>query len=424
MLDSQLLKKDIDSVHSALLSRGYILDSDKYQELEGMRKHTQTTLEQEQATMNKAAADMAQSKDNVELFNTQRAKLAALSAAIKKHQAALEEIQNDLDVLLSGIPNIPDTSVPLGSDESANVEIARYGEPRTYDFDVLDHVALCHKAMSFEQGVRIATSGFVVLHGELARLHRALGQWMLDTHIDRGYHEVHVPYLVNGEAMYGTSQLPKFADDQYMLPEDNLYLIPTAEVPVTNLYRDTILSVDTLPMRYVAHSACFRREAGSYGKDTRGMIRMHQFDKVELVQWVIPSEGYAAHESLTNDAELLLQLLELPYRKMLLCTGDMGFASMKTYDLEVWLPSQKTYREISSCSLFGDFQTRRMKTRYKNKDGSIQYPYVVNGSGLAVGRTLVAILENYQQSNGDVIIPEVLRSYMRGRERLLHSDIV
>lgn len=423
MIDIQKLRKQLEDTTSVLSKRGFSLDAQRFLELEQARKGLQSQLEILQARMNQSSQAIGQAKAKGQDVQALLNDVAGLSNEIKALDTQTTQAQAELDKFLWSIPNTPDESVPVGLSETDNQEVARVGTPGEFSFAVKDHVSLCSKAMSFEQGISVAKSRFVVLHAPLSTLNRALIQWMLDTHIARGYHEVNVPYLVNSEAMFGTSQLPKFADEQYAIPEDGLYLIPTAEVPVTNLHRNQIILEKDLPMKYVAYSACFRREAGSYGKDTRGLIRQHQFEKVELVQWVLPEHGHEAHEALTQDAEYLLQALKLPYRKMLLCSGDMGFASCKTYDLEVWIPSQNCYREISSCSLFTDFQARRMKTRVRRADGSIELLYTLNGSGLAVGRTLVALIENFQQENGDVVIPEVLRPYLGGRERFLSSEL-
>jgi len=341
---------------------------------------------------------------------------------VQAAEAQLETIQSQLTALQMGLPNLLDASVPEGRDESANVEVRRFGTPRQFDFEPQDHVALGEKlGMDFEAASRISGARFVVMTGTLARLHRALTQFMLDLHVGtHGYREAYVPYLVHANALLGTGQLPKFAQDLFAVSGDpGFFLIPTAEVPVTNLVRDQILENESLPLRYVAHTPCFRSEAGAAGKDTRGMIRQHQFEKVELVHIVRPEESYAALEVLTGHAEAVLQALELPYRVLALCAGDVGFASAKTYDLEVWLPSQQRYREISSCSNFESFQARRLQARWRNPaTGKPELVHTLNGSGLAVGRTLVAVLENYQQADGSVLVPSVLRPYLAGLERL------
>lgn len=424
MIDVHKLRKNTEIVAQQLAKRGYELDVSTFSQLEFYRKSMQSQLEALQSRLNLASQEIGKAKQQGLDIEVLLQNVSGLSSQVKHFEEENTKAQTKMDEFLWSIPNLPDDTVPVGTCEADNKEVLRVGQLPQFSYPILDHVSLCAKAMSFSQGISVAKSRFVVMHGALSRLNRVLGQWMLDTHTSRGYHEVNVPLLVNKDAMFGTSQLPKFADEQYYLPEDDLYLIPTAEVSVTNIHREQILPYDELPKKYVAYSACFRREAGSYGKDTRGLIRQHQFEKVELVQWVMPDVSVIAHESLTLDAEYLLQALELPYRKMLLCTGDMGFGSCKTYDLEVWLPSQNCYREISSCSLFGDFQSRRMKTRVRNADGKIEFPYTINGSGLAIGRTLVAILENYQQENGDILIPKVLIPYMGGMERLLACDLV
>jgi seryl-tRNA synthetase len=329
-------------------------------------------------------------------------------------------VQSQLDALLQGIPNIPDSSVPEGQNEDDNIEVRRWGTPKTFDFKVKDHVDLGANlgGLDFDTAAKITGSRFAKMSGSIARLHRALTQFMLNTHIEEhGYEEVYVPYIVNADSLFGTGQLPKFEEDLFKLDDErNYYLIPTAEVPVTNIHRNDI--VDSLPIKYVSHTPCFRSEAGSSGRDTRGMIRQHQFEKVEMVQFVHPSESTQAHEDLTAQAESLLQKLDLPYRTVVLCGGDLGFSAAKTYDIEVWLPSQDTYREISSCSNFTDFQARRMKARFRNSEGKTEFLHTLNGSGLAVGRTLIAVLENYQQADGSISIPEVLQPLMGGLTRI------
>jgi len=346
--------------------------------------------------------------------------LKAKGEALKKSSAdadtALSEVQNKLDALLQGIPNIPDTQVPEGQDEGDNVEVRRWGSIANFDFEVKDHVDLGSdlNGLDFDRAAKITGSRFAQMSGGLARLHRALTQFMLNTHIEQhGYQEVYVPYIVNSDSLFGTGQLPKFEEDLFKLDDErSYYLIPTAEVPVTNIHRNEI--VESLPIKYVSHTPCFRSEAGSSGRDTRGMIRQHQFEKVEMVQFVHPDQSDEAHEALTGHAEAILQALGLPYRTVILCGGDLGFSSAKTYDIEVWLPSQNTYREISSCSNFTDFQARRMKARFRNAEGKTEFLHTVNGSGLAVGRTLIAVMENYQQSDGTIAIPDVLQPLMGG----------
>jgi len=352
------------------------------------------------------------------------AEVAGLGDALKANEEKLAVLLAELDAFVSRLPNLPHESVPEGRDETGNVEVSRWGMPPTFDFAPKDHVDLGEAlgGLDFAAGVKISGSRFTLMRGEMARLHRALTQFMLDTHTrDHGYTELYTPYLVNPDSMFGTGQLPKFEEDLFRVERSDgsrLYLIPTAEVPVTNIVRGEILDTDKLPLKFVCHTPCFRSEAGSYGKDTRGMIRQHQFDKVELVQIVPPEASWDALEQLTGHAETILQKLNLPYRKMALCAGDMGFSAAKTYDLEVWLPAQNTYREISSCSNFESFQARRMQARCRDKGGKPRPLHTLNGSGLAVGRTLVAVLENYQRADGTVVVPEVLRGYMGGVEVL------
>lgn len=422
MLPIQLVRKDPENIALALGSRGFLFDLERYVFLEQKRKTLQTDLENARASLNQVSQKIGIAKKQGQDVQSLLETASGLPDVISDLEAQLQQIQDELDQFLNAVPNLPHDSVPYGKNELDNIVIKEVGQPVSSEF-LQDHVALCSHAMSFDQGAKLSGARFVVLHGGLARLNRALIQWMLDTHIAHGYHEVNVPYLVRPESLYGTAQLPKFAEEQYHLPLDNLYLIPTAEVSVTNIYAGHQWSWEDLPKKYVAYSACFRREAGSYGRDTRGLMRQHQFEKVELVQWVHPDVALDAHEGLTADAERLLEALELPYRRVLLCRGDMGFASCKTYDLEVWVPSQNCYREISSCSWFGDFQARRMKTRFKNAQGQSEYVHTLNGSGLAVGRTLLAIVENFQQENGDVCIPAVLQPYMGGRSRLYKHEL-
>lgn len=423
MLDPKRLRTEGDQVATQLKKRGYTLDLDLLEQLESERKSLQIETEKLQNERNTAskAIGIAKSKgeDVSEILN----KVSGLSDELKTKEDALKLIQEQLMNFSQSIPNVPHEDVPLGVDESGNVEVRRVGEPRAFDFKPLDHVDLGEHLyeMSFQAGSKIAGSRFVVLQSSLARLNRALIQFMLDIHTSHhDYTEVNVPYLVNSASLYGTGQLPKFGEDLFHVEgEKDLWLIPTAEVPVTNLFRDEILDDHHLPKKFVCYSACFRSEAGSYGKDTRGMIRQHQFEKVELVQFVKPKDSYAALEELTTHAETILQKLQLPYRVMALCTGDMGFASAKTYDLEVWLPAQNCYREISSCSNFEDFQARRMQVRYRNPNtGKPELVHTLNGSGLAIGRTLVAVMENYQRDDGTIDIPDVLQPYMGGQKRI------
>ncbi len=419
MLDIQLLRNDLSAVGARLASRGFDLDTAEFARLEAERKTLQTHTQALQAKRNASSKQIGIAKSRGEDTDALMAEIADLGAELTAAEGALTVLQASLNVLLMGIPNLPHASVPAGRSEEDNVEISRVGTPRLFDFPVKDHVDVGEKlGLDFETASKIAGARFSLLRGGLARLHRALAQFMLDTHTAaHDYTEVYVPYLVNAESMRGTGQLPKFEEDLFHVPRaemERLYLIPTAEVPLTNMVRDQIVAREQLPLRFVAHTPCFRAEAGAYGRDTRGMIRQHQFDKVELVQLVEPKDSYAVLEQLTGHAEAILQALELPYRKMLLCTRDMGFSAAKTYDLEVWLPAQQTYREISSCSNFEAFQTRRMQARFRAENGKPELLHSVNGSGLAVGRTLVAILENHQQADGAVAIPEALRPYMGG----------
>ena len=425
MLDIQLLRNDLDGVAQRLAARGYTLDTAEFQRLEVERKQLQTRTQELQAKRNASSKQIGMAKAKGEDVSAIMAEVANLGAELKAAESALEALQAPLNALLMTIPNLPHESVPAGKSDADNVDVSRFGTPRVFDFEVKDHVDVGEtlKLLDFATATKISSARFSLMKGGLARLHRALAQFMLDTHtVQHGYTEVYVPYLVNADSMRGTGQFPKFAEDQFGIERDGLYLIPTAEVPLTNMVRDEIVALDSLPLKFVAHTPCFRREAGSYGRDTRGMIRQHQFDKVELVQLVEPEQSYAALEALTGHAEAILQALGLPYRKMALCGGDMGFSAAKTYDLEVWLPAQNTYREISSCSNFEAFQTRRMQARFRGEKGKPELLHSVNGSGLAVGRTLVAILENYQQTDGSVTLPEVLRPYMGGLEVLMPAQ--
>ena len=421
MLDPSLLKNDIDNTAEALVSRGYNLDVDAFKALEGRRKKQQTLTESLQAKRNARSKEIGRAKAEGEDIQPLLEEVAGLSDKIKQAEAALNQILVELEDLQSTIPNIPHESVPLGKSEDDNLEIRRWGEPKPYPFKPKDHVDLGQKLglIDFDLGAKLTGSRFVVMKGAVAQLHRALIQFMLDLHTDdHGYTEVNVPYLVNSESLYGTGQLPKFEIDLFAVNSDpQYYLIPTAEVPVTNFVRNTIVDESDLPLQMVAHTPCFRSEAGSYGKDTRGMIRQHQFEKVELVQIVKPENSYDALERLTGHAEKVLQLLELPYRVVVLCTGDMGFGAAKTYDIEVWLPGQERYREISSCSNLEAFQARRMAARWRNPEsGKPELVHTLNGSALAVGRTLVAVVENYQQEDGTITIPDVLRKYMGNKK--------
>ena len=423
MLDIQLLRTQLDTVAARLASRGYTLDTEAFAALENERKALQTRTQDLQARRNSLSRQVGEAKRRGEDASAVLAEVSGLGDELKANEAALEGLQGRLAELLQAIPNLPHESVPVGRDETGNVEIRRVGVPRSFDFQVKDHVDIgTPLGLDAETGAKLSGARFTVLRGQMARLHRALAQFMLNTHADEhGYTEVYTPYMVNATSMYGTGQLPKFEEDLFRVPrgDENFYLVPTAEVPVTNFVRDEIVKAADLPLRYVAHTPCFRSEAGAYGRDTRGMIRQHQFDKVELVQVVRPEESLNALETLTGHAETILKKLGLPYRVIVLCTGDMGFGSQKTYDIEVWLPAQDTYREISSCSSMGDFQARRMQARFKDEAGKNQLVHTLNGSGLAVGRTLVAVLENYQNADGSVTVPEVLRPYMGGLEKLL-----
>jgi seryl-tRNA synthetase len=420
MLDIQLLRKDLPAVAARLAERGGTIDWEQFSALEKSRKEMQTVVQDTQAAQNKLSKEIGQAKakgqDASELLRAAERYKETLATSEKE----LTQIQSRLEAFLLTLPNIPHASVPSGHSAEQNVEVRRVGEPRKFDFAVKDHVDLGANLglLDFEAATKIAGARFSLMRGPLARLHRSIAQFMLDVHTgEHGYTEVYVPYLVNAASMRGTGQLPKFEEDSFSVPRpdaEKLYLIPTAEVPVTNIVRDEIVPLEQLPLKMVCHSPCFRSEAGSYGKDTRGMIRQHQFDKVELVQIAHPNESYAALEALTSHAESILQRLELPYRVVTLCAGDIGFSAAKTYDLEVWLPGQETYREISSCSNFEAFQARRMQARFRNEKGKPEIVHTLKGSGLAVGRTLVAILENYQRPDGTIEIPTVLRPYMGG----------
>jgi seryl-tRNA synthetase len=459
MLDIQQLRSNLDAVAEGLAKRGKPIDFSEFKALEAERKTLQTRTQELQAQRNSLSKQIGmlkgQGKDAAEVM----AQVGALGDELKASEARLGELLEKFNAILAGLPNIPDESVPVGSDETANVEIKRWGTPRVFDFAVRDHtdVGEALGQLDFATAAKISGSRFSLLKGGVARLHRALAQFMLDTHTtEHGYTEVYAPYLVNAESLFGTGQLPKFEADLFSVnagavftpsesasiedqkrrdqehfektgervvsasskKQHKFYLIPTAEVPVTNIVRDEILAAEALPLKFVCHTPCFRSEAGSGGRDVRGMIRQHQFDKVELVQIVHPEQSTAAHEELTRHAEVILEKLELPYRRVVLCTGDMGFSSQKTYDLEVWLPAENAYREISSCSNFGAFQARRMQARFRNDRNKTELCHTLNGSGLAVGRTLVAILENNQQADGSVTIPAALRPYMGGLDKL------
>ena len=459
MLDIQQLRSNLDAVAAGLAKRGKPIDFSEFTALESERKTLQTRTQDLQAQRNSLSKQIGMLKGQGKDASEVMAQVGALGDELKASEARLAELLEKFNAILAGLPNIPDESVPVGNDETANVEIKRWGTPRTFDFAVKDHtdVGEALGQLDFATAAKISGSRFSLLKGGVARLHRALAQFMLDTHtVEHGYTEIYAPYLVNAASLYGTGQLPKFEEDLFSVnagavytteelakieemkrrdqeefeqtgrrvvsgaakKQHKLYLIPTAEVPVTNIVRDEILAAEVLPLKFVCHTPCFRSEAGSGGRDVRGMIRQHQFDKVELVQIVHPEQSTAAHEELTRQAEIILEKLELPYRRMALCSGDMGFSAAKTYDLEVWLPAQNTYREISSCSNFGAFQARRMQARFRNDKNKTELVHTLNGSGLAVGRTLVAILENFQNADGSVTIPAVLRPYMGGLEKI------
>ncbi len=419
MLDPYLLRTELVHVQQQLSRRGYVLDVDTYTALETQRKAIQVKTQELQNERNSGSKLIGQAKARGEDIQPLLDEVQHLGDLLKDAEAELADVQSKMADLVEGIPNILDDSVPNGKSDADNLEISRWGEPRQFTFTPKDHVDLGEglKQMDFELGVKIASARFVVLKGQLARLQRAIIQLMLDTHTEEhGYDETYVPFLANADSLRGTGQLPKFEADLFKANENPaLYLIPTAEVPVTNIVRDVIVDAKHLPLKYVCHSPCFRSEAGAYGRDVRGMIRQHQFEKVELVQIVRPEDSQQAHEELTAHAEVILKKLNLPYRKVLLCAGDTGFSSSKTYDLEVWLPGQGGYREISSCSNFRDFQARRLQARWRNPEtGKPELVHTLNGSGLAAGRTLIAVMENYQDESGAIHIPEALLPYMGG----------
>ena len=424
MLDPVLLRAQLADTAARLKSRGFDLPVEQIESLEADRKRLATETQELQALRNARSKAIGQAKAKGENVAPIMAEVAGIGDKLKANEAALAEVQQKLSAIALGIPNVPHESAPVGKDEHDNVEVSRWGTPRNFDFAVKDHVELGerHGWLDGETGAKLSGARFTVLRGQLAHLHRALAQFMLDLHTrEHGYTECNIPLIVNADTMQGTGQLPKFEEDLFatMVGETKRYLIPTAEVSLTNLARDSIVEADALPMRVTAHTSCFRAEAGSYGKDVKGMIRQHQFEKVELVQIVEPSKSFEALEELTGHAEKVLQKLELPYRKMALCTGDMGFTATKTYDLEVWLPSQNTYREISSCSNCTDFQARRMQARWRNPaTGKPELVHTLNGSGLAVGRCLIAVMENYQNADGSITVPEALRPYMGGADRI------
>ncbi len=425
MLDIQLLRNDLDAVAARLATRGKAIDFTQFSALEAERKTLQTRTQELQASRNSLSKQIGMLKGKGEDASEVMAQVAAMKTELEQAEARLTELLGEFNAIVAAIPNLPNETVPVGKDETGNVEVKRWGTPRTFDFEVKDHTDVGEflGQLDFAVAAKISGARFSVMKGQLARLHRALAQFMLDTHTgEHGYTEVYTPYLVNAASLFGTGQLPKFEEDLFKIARadaEPLYLIPTAEVPVTNIVRDEILAAEALPLKLVCHTPCFRSEAGSYGRDTRGMIRQHQFDKVELVQIVAPEKSAEAHEELTRHAETILEKLELPYRRVTLCTGDMGFSAAKPYDLEVWLPAQNTYREISSCSNFESFQARRLQARFRNEKNKPELVHTLNGSGLAVGRTLVAILENFQNADGSVTVPAVLRPYMGGLEQIV-----
>ena len=423
MLDSKLLRSNLQDVADRLASRGFTLDVARIDALEAQRKEVQTLTEKLQAERNAISKSIGQAKARGEDIAPLMASVENMGTELNNGKVALDVIQTELDSILLSLPNLPDASVPVGADEDGNVEIRRWGTPKTFDFEIKDHVALGEQYgwLDFETAAKLSGARFALLRGPIARMHRALAQFMINLHTgEHGYEEAYTPYLVQAPALQGTGQLPKFEEELFKISregEADFYLIPTAEVTLTNIVAGEIVEHKALPIKYVAHTPCFRSEAGASGRDTRGMIRQHQFDKVEMVQIVEPSTSMDALEGLVANAEKVLQLLELPYRTLALCTGDMGFSAIKTYDLEVWIPSQDKYREISSCSNCGDFQARRMQARFRNPEtGKPELVHTLNGSGLAVGRTLVAVLENYQQADGSIRVPDVLKPYMGGIE--------
>lgn len=428
MLDIQLLRNQLDFVTQRLASRNVTFDAAAFQAMEDERKTLQTRTQDLQAKRNSLSKQIGMLKGKGEDASAEMAEVSGLGDELKANEEALAVLQARMNDFLQRIPNLPHESVPVGKDESGNVEVRRWGTPRAFDFEVKDHVDVgAGLGLDFETGSKLSGARFTFMKGGVARLHRALAQFMLDVQTtEHGYTECYTPYIVNAETLLGTGQLPKFEGDLFAAKKggqegegEALYLIPTSEVTLTNSVRDEIVATDALPIKLTAHTPCFRSEAGSYGRDTRGMIRQHQFDKVEMVQIVHPEKSYAALDEMVGHAEAILQKLGLPYRVVSLCTGDMGFGAAKTFDLEVWLPAQNAYREISSCSNCEAFQARRMQTRFKNEQGKNELVHTLNGSGLAVGRTLVAVLENYQQADGSVVVPEVLRPYLGGAEVLI-----
>jgi seryl-tRNA synthetase len=426
MLDPKWVRTEPETVAVLLKKKGYNLDVETFKALEARRKTLQVDTETLQNERNTKSKNIGKAKAAGEDIAPLLAEVENLKDALKEKEVALEGVADELESLLHGIPNVPDERVPAGTSDADNQEVRKWGTPRKFEFTPKDHVELGEAVdgLDFTTATKITGSRFVIMKGDVARLHRAIVQLMLDTHTtEHGYLEVNVPNMVNADSAFGTGQLPKFSADLFKLTDEReFYLIPTAEVPVTNFMRDEIVNADALPLKFACHSPCFRSEAGSYGKDTRGMIRQHQFEKVELVQLVKPEESRQAHEDLTRHAEIILQKLDLPYRVVVLCGGDLGFSAEITYDIEVWLPGQDAYREISSCSNFGDFQARRMQARFRNPEtGKPELLHTINGSGLAVGRTLIAVLENYQNADGSVSVPEALQPYMGGAKTILNT---
>lgn len=426
MLDPKRVRSEPETVAQLLKKKGYTLDVSAFSALEEKRKTLQVETESLQNERNTRSKNIGKAKAEGADIAPLLAEVESLKSALQEKEGELDKVASELEDILQGVPNIPDERVPEGSDEEDNQEIRRWGEPRSFDFDVKDHVEIgeASDGLDFATATKITGSRFAIMKGQVAKLHRALVQFMLDTHTtEHGYTEVNVPNMVNANSAFGTGQLPKFAEDLFEVKDERgFYLIPTAEVPVTNFVRDEIVEADAMPLKFACHSLCFRSEAGSYGKDTRGMIRQHQFEKVELVQLTTPETSTQAHEDLTSHAEAILQKLNLPYRVVVLCGGDLGFSAQITYDIEVWLPGQDTYREISSCSNFGDFQARRMQARWRNPEtGKPELMHTINGSGLAVGRTLIAVLENYQNADGSISVPEALQPYMGGATSILDS---
>jgi seryl-tRNA synthetase len=422
MLDIQALRNNLDSVVAQLKTRGFEFDSSKFSALEAERKTVQTRTQDLQAKRNNASKQIGMAKAKGDDVSAIMAEVAGLGEQLKADETRLAELQTELQNFLLLVPNLPHESVPQGKSEADNVEVRKVGTPRSFDFEIKDHTDVgAPLGLDFDTGAKLSGARFTLMRSKVAKLHRALAQFMVDTQTEQhGYEECYTPYLVNAETLRGTGQLPKFEEDLFSVNHNDskLYLIPTSEVTLTNTVRDEIVALESLPIKLTAHTPCFRSEAGSYGRDTKGMIRQHQFDKVEMVQIVHPDTSYAALEEMVSHAENILKALGLPYRVVSLCTGDMGFGAAKTYDLEVWLPAQNTYREISSVSNCEAFQARRLQARYRNENGKPELVHTLNGSGLAVGRTLVAVLENYQQADGSVTVPEVLRPYMNGAESI------